>query len=104
MIQAVSKTKFELRESHGILDKMRETLTNTLRWTIASKAINSVTGSIQKAWSFTKQLDASLTDIMIVTGKSSSEMEKFAKQANKAAKSIGGTTKEYTDAALIYYQ
>jgi len=83
---------------------MRETLTNTLRWTIASKAINSVTGSIQKAWGFTKQLDASLTDIMIVTGKSSSEMEKFAKQANKAAKAIGGTTKEYTDAALIYYQ
>jgi hypothetical protein len=42
---------------------MGETLTNTVRWSIASTALNSFTEQIQKAWSFTKQLDASLNDI-----------------------------------------
>jgi hypothetical protein len=41
---------------------------------------------------------------MIVTGKSAEEMDKFAAKANNAAKSLGSTTKAYSDAALIYYQ
>jgi hypothetical protein len=83
---------------------MGETLSNTIRWSIASTAINSVTRSIQQAWSFTKQLDTSLNDIMIVTGKSADEMDRFASRANKAAKELGASTKAYSDAALIYYQ
>jgi hypothetical protein len=104
MVSSISSTKLELKETHNILNKMGETLTNTIRWSIASTAINSVTGSIQKAWSFTKSLDSSLNDIMIVTGKSSEEMDKFAVKANKAAKALGANTKAYADAALIYYQ
>jgi hypothetical protein len=104
MISAISSTKIELKETHNLLDKMSSTLSNTIRWSIASSAINSVTGSIQKAWSFTKQLDSSLNDIMIVTGKSADEMDKFAIRANNAAKALGSTTKAYADAALIYYQ
>ena len=83
---------------------MAETLSNTVRWTIASSALNSFTGSIQKAYSFIKQLDTSLNDIMIVTGKSSDQMAEFAKQANTAAKNLGSVTTDYTKASLIYYQ
>lgn len=97
-------TNKHLRESSELLTKMGNTLANTIRWSIASTAINSVTGSIQKAWSFTKQLDTSLNDIMIVTGKSADEMERFAVKANKAAKELGASTKAYSDASLIYYQ
>ena len=98
------KTQTVLKETHPLMDKMRETFANTVRWTIASAALNSFTGSIQKAWSFTKQLDTSLNNIRIVTGKSAEEMERFAVKANQAAKGLGATTKSYTDAALIYYQ
>jgi hypothetical protein len=31
-------------------------------------------------------------------------MEKFAIQANRAAQALGTTTRDYTDASLIYYQ
>ena len=31
-------------------------------------------------------------------------MERFARTANKAAQNLGTGTKDYTDAALIYYQ
>ena len=94
----------QLKQTHNLIDSMAETLGNTIKWSIASGAINAVTGSIQQAWGFTKKLDASLNDIRIVTGQSSDEMERFAKQANKAAKSLGSATTDYTNAALIYYQ
>ena len=97
-------TNRHLRESSQLLDKMAETMSNTIRWSIASTAINTMTGSIQKAYSFTKQLDETLNDIRIVTGKSSDEMARFAKQANNAAKNLGAVTTDYTKAALIYYQ
>lgn len=102
--QVMSSTKSVARETHVLVDKMKDTFANTVRWTVASSAINSITGSIQKAWNFTKELDASLNDIMVVTDKNASQMENFARQANKAAKALGTTTKDYTTASLIYYQ
>ena len=84
--------------------KLGDTMMNTLRWTITSTAINTVTGAIQQAYHYALDLDQSLNDIRIVTGKSAEDMEKFARQANKAAKSLGSTTTDYTEASLIYYQ
>lgn len=100
----IMNTGFELKKTNSFIQSMGETLGNTIKWNIASSAINLVTGSVQKAWSYTKKLDASLNDIRIVTGKSAESMEKFAKQANKAAKSLGAATTDYTNASLIYYQ
>ena len=97
-------TKQQLRETTSWADKLGETLTNTVRWKIASGAIDAFTGNIQSAWNYAKKLDSSLNDIRIVTNKSADDMERFAKQANKAAKSLGASTTNYTNAALIYYQ
>ena len=97
-------TNRQLKQSNEWLDRMADTMANTVRWTVASSALNAVTGSIQKAYSFTKQLDTSLNDIRIVTGKSADEMARFAKEATTAAKNLGSTTTAYTKAALIYEQ
>jgi len=78
------------------MGKISTTLANTIKWNIASTAINSVTQSIQQAWGFTKNLDTSLNDIRIVTEKSAEEMGKFAVQANQAASALGKTTRDYT--------
>ena len=96
--------KKEAKRTHSVLDKIGETIGNTIRWNLASTAINTVTGKIQEAWGYAKKLDSSLNDIRIVTGKSADEMDRFAKEANKMAKSLGAATTNYTDAALIYYQ
>lgn len=93
-----------LRESSELLDKMANTMANTIRWSIASTALNKLTGEIQKAYSFTKQLDRSLNDISIVTDKSSEDMARFAKEATQAAKALGAVTTDYTKASLIFYQ
>jgi len=56
------------------------------------------------AVSYIENLNTSLNNIRVVTGKSISDMSNFAKEANVMAKSLSTSTKAYADAALIYYQ
>lgn len=100
----VLTTNIQLKESHALLDKMATTFANTIKWNAASAVVNGFTRSIEQAWGYVKSLDTSLNNIRIVTGKSSEEMAKFAVQANDAAKALGQTTTDYTNAALIYAQ
>ena len=100
----ILNTNNQIKQSSQLLDKMALTFANTVRFSIASSVFQNITGSIQKAWDYSIKLDTSLNDIRIVTGKSADEMERFARTANKAAQNLGTSTKDYTDAALIYYQ
>ena len=100
----VLTTKVQLKESSKILEEFGQTMTNTIKWGLSSSAFNTVTGSIQKAYNYAKNLDTSLNNIRIVAGQSADEMDRFAVQANKAAKELGKNTLDYTNAALIYYQ
>ena len=97
-------TNMQLKESNKLLDEMATTMTNTIRWGITSSIFNEVSTSIQKAYTYAKQLDSSLNDIRIVTGYSAEQMESFAVSANKAASALGASTRDYTEASLIYYQ
>ena len=97
-------TNMQLKQSHKLLTEMATTMANTVKWGIASSVMNSFTGSVQKAYGYVKSLDSSLNDIRIVTGYSADEMDRFAVKANKAAKALGQSTTDYTEAALIYYQ
>lgn len=104
MATQVLTTNVQLKESHSLLKKMGETMANTIRWGIASGAMNAFTGETQKAFNYVKNLDKALTDIRIVSGQSAEQMKEFAVQANRSAKALGSSTKAYADAALIYYQ
>lgn len=104
MTSQILTTNMKLKESHTLIDSMATTMANTIKWGAASSVMNTFTGTVQKAYGYVKNLDSSLNDIRIVTGKSADEMDRFAEKANKAAKNLGQTTTNYTDAALIYYQ
>ena len=97
-------TKTHVREAHTLMDKMMTTFTNTLRWTVASSAIQMFTSAIRNSVTYVKELDSTLNDIRVVTGKSADDMDIFAQKANKAAAALGKTTKDYTTAALLFYQ
>lgn len=86
------------------LSKLGETLKNTVRWQISTSILQDFTGAIQKAYSYTKDLNKNLNDIRIVTGYSADRMADFAKEANKAAKALSSSTNEYAKASLIYFQ
>lgn len=100
----VLSTNIQLKETHSLLDKMATTMANTVKWNAASAAVNGMTRSVEQAWGYVKSLDTSLNNIRIVTGKSADEMANFAVQANNAAKELGKTTTDYTNASLIYAQ
>ena len=102
--KAALTTNVTLKETSGFLDKMGTTFVNTIKWGVASSVMNNFTGAVQQAYGYVQHLDTSLNDIRIVTEKSAEEMDKFAVKANNAAKALGSSTTEYTEAALIYYQ
>ena len=94
----------EIKQTKTLLDKMGETLGHTIKWNIASAAINTISGKAREAYGYVKSLDTSLNNIRIVTEKSAEDMDIFAEKANKAAKALGATTTDYTNAALTFYQ
>ena len=104
MASAVASADTRLFNLTGGLKKFTDTMFNTMRWSIASTAIQAVTRSITDTISYAKELDTSLNNIRIVTGKSAQQMAEFAKEANKMAKTLATTTTKYSDASLIYYQ
>ena len=97
-------TNIKLKETSGLFKEIGTTLKNSIKWNIASSVINTFSGKVQEAYGYVKNLDSSLNDIRIVTGKSADEMDKFAEKANKAAQNLGKSTTDYTKASLIYYQ
>ena len=102
--QAILGTNQQIKQSSKLLNDMFTTFKNTVRYGISSSIFNNFANSIQKAFDYSKQLNTSLNDIRIVTDKSADSMAKFAKEANEAAKNMGASTLDYTNASLIYYQ
>ena len=100
----VLNTNMQLKESNKVLDEMASTMANTVKWGVTSSIFDRISNSIQRAYEYAKELDTSLNDIRIVTGYSAEQMESFAESANRAAAALGASTKDYTDASLIYYQ
>lgn len=101
---SILNTNLQLKQGSKLLNEMATSMANTVKWGIASSVFNNITGSIQKAYYYTLDLDRSLNDIRIVTSKSADDMDKFAVRANNAAKALGQSTTAYTNASLIYYQ
>lgn len=97
-------TNVQLRNTNTLLDRMAQTMAGTVKWGITSRIFNNIANSISDSFHYVKELDSSLNDIRIVTDKSADSMKDFAKQANEAAKALGASTRDYTEASLIYFQ
>lgn len=101
---SITQAELPLKRTNSLLKEFGITLANTARWQISSSILHGFMGSLQTAYGYAQDLNESLNNIRIVTGQTTDQMAKFAKQANIAAKALSTTTTEYTDAALIYYQ
>lgn len=104
LTRSVLTTNLQLKQTNSIVSRMGTTMMNTIKWTFASSMIQQFTNGIRQAFQYVQALDASLTDIRIVTGDSTEQMRQFAQQANNAAQALGRSTMDYTKAALTFYQ
>lgn len=102
--QQILTTNTQLDKTSTVLDDLFQTLSNTVKWNVASTAVNALASQVSQAFGYVKNLDSSLNDIRIVTGESAEQMDEFARKANDAAMALGQQTTEYTNASLIYYQ
>ena len=97
-------TNKQLTKTDNAFSKLIGNFGKSLQYTVFAGISNTLINTLTGAVSYAKELDTSLNNIRIVTGKSADEMTRFAKAANQAAYEIGVTTTAYTDAALIYFQ
>lgn len=104
MASGLMSVRYETVETTTLLDKLGDSLRRALLTFTSLNIINKVKGSIGEAYGYVKNLDTSLNQIRIVTGKSADEMERFANTANKAAASLGKATTDYTKASTTFYQ
>lgn len=104
LARAIGQAEMPLRRSNELIDKLWITMKNTVRWQITSGLLTGFTGAIGDAYRYAEDLNESLNNIRIVTGKSAEDMAQFAKQANKAAKELNTTTNKYAQGSLIYFQ
>lgn len=104
MTSQVFKMNTAVQYTNKLADKLWTTFKNTIMYTGFNAALNTASQAISRAVGYTKDLDKSLNNIRIVSGQSAEQMKEFAVQANNAAKALGSSTTDYTDAALIYYQ
>lgn len=101
---AIRQSELPIISLKGKVAALGKTLANTARWQLSSSLIMGFTRAISSTVNYAKELNESLNNIRIVTGKSIEDMSKFAQEANKAAKALSTTTTAYTNASLIYYQ
>ena len=104
VLAQLGKIDTGIKSTSSMVDKLFNTMGNTVRWGIMSSAFNGVTDSIRQSVEYAKDLDGSLTQIMLVTDYSRDSMVQYAKQANEAAKALGSTTVAMTNSTLIFGQ
>lgn len=86
------------------VDKMWNTVGNTVRWGVVASGFQTMLNSVHNAATYVKDLDSSLTNIMMVTDYSRDAMNEYAKSANQVAKKLGSTTVDVTQGSLVYAQ
>ena len=85
-------------------EKLFNTIGNTVRWGVVASGFQTILNSAHQTVQYVRDLDTSLTNIMMVTQQSKEQMNEFAQSANEAAKALSSTTVNMTDAALVFAQ
>ena len=93
-----------IERSSSSLDKMFTTFSNTFRWGVVSSFFSQFMNAIHSSIDYVKELDDSLTQIMLVTDYNRDSMNEYAKSANEAAKALSMSTTGMTNASLVFAQ
>ena len=104
MYGQISKLDTGLRSVSKTTDKIMNTIGNTMRWGLVASGFSQIMNAAHQAVEYTKELDTSLTNIMMVSGETRDNMNEFAKSANEVAQRLGATTTQMTEAAKVFVQ
>ena len=104
LVGELGKLDTGILRTNSQVDKLFTTFSNTFRWGLVSSFFSQFMNAIHSSVDYVKELDDSLTQIMLVTDYNRDSMNQFAKSANEAAKAVSMTTTGMTNASLIFAQ
>lgn len=104
LINQLGRFDSGIAKTNSSLDKLYTTMSNTFRWGLVSSFFSQFMNGIHSSIDYVKELDESLTQIMLVTDYNRDSMNEYAKSANEAAKALSMSTVGMTNASLIFAQ
>lgn len=99
---ASADTKLTVLNDH--LKEMHRVLAQSVKFRAAMAVQDFLVGQAQAAIQWTKDLNQNLVDIQVVSEKTTQQMEKVFDVVIAKSKELSTSAKEYSAAALIYYQ
>lgn len=102
--QQVGKIDTGMKQISSTSDKIMNTFGNTFRWGFIASIFSNIMNAAHQSVQYVKDLDESLTNIMMVSGETRDNMNQFAKDANEVAQRLGATTTQMTEAAKVFVQ
>ena len=104
MYGQIAKIDTGMRSVSKTTDKIFNTMGNTFRWGLIASGFAAIMNSAHQAAEYVSDLDKSLTEIQMVSAASRDNMNELARAANEAAKELGGTTVQMTEATKVFIQ
>lgn len=98
-LQALKQTRGATSIWDVMANDIRRATMRIADFGIAAKLLNKIPQDIQKVIQYTKELDAAMTNIRVVTGASAEEAQTLARGYTKLAKELGVTTVEVANSA-----
>lgn len=98
-LQALKQTRGATSIWDVMANDIRRATMRVADFGIAAKILNKIPQDIQKVIQYTKELDAAMTNIRIVSGKSMEEAQKFMRGLQQIAQKTGTTLSELASAA-----
>lgn len=104
LVARLYKVDDGLKSVSKTTDKIANTIGNTFRWGLIASGFSQIMNAAHGAAEYVKDLDQSLTNIMMVSGQTKENMNELARQANEVAQRLGATTTQMTEAAKVFVQ
>ena len=98
-LQALKQTRGATSIWDVMANDIRRATMRIADFGIAAKILNKIPQDIQKVIQYTKELDAAMTNIRIVSGKSMEEAQAFMRGLQQIAQETGTTLSELASAA-----
>ena len=98
-LQALKQTRGATSIWDVMANDIRRATMRIADFGIAAKVLNKIPQDIQKVIQYTKELDAAMTNIRVVTGASAEEAQTLARGYTQLAKELGVTTVEVANSA-----
>lgn len=98
-LQALKQTRGATSIWDVMANDIRRATMRIADFGIAAKVLNKIPQDIQKVIQYTKELDAAMTNIRVVTGATAEEAQMLARGYTQLAKELGVTTVEVVNSA-----